>query len=62
MVKRGTTSSREVLAYDIKGNLIGTFKSINKAALALDVDSSSISRVCKGKQKYTKGYVFKYAY
>lgn len=62
MVKRGTTSSREVLAYDIKGNLIGTFKSINKAALALDVDASSISRVCKGKQKYTKGYVFKYAY
>ena len=61
-VKRGTTSSREVLAYDIKGNLIGTFKSINKAALALDVDASSISRVCKGKQKYTKGYVFKYAY
>lgn len=52
----------KVTTNDIKGNLIGTFKSINKAALALDVDASSISKVCKGKQKYTKGYVFKYAY
>lgn len=37
------------------------FNSITEAALALNCSSSSISRVCSGKQKQTKGMVFKYA-
>lgn len=32
-----------------------------EAALALNCSDGSISRVCSGKQKQTKGMVFKYA-
>ena len=36
------------------------YQSVNMAAEALGLDSSSISKVCRGKLKAIKGYVFEY--
>ncbi len=37
------------------------YNSIKEAADDLNLDASAITKVCKGKQKNTKGYVFIYA-
>ena len=36
------------------------YSSISQAAKELNIDGSSISKVCRGKKDSTKGYVFKY--
>lgn len=46
--------------YDIEGNLLNTFISIAEAGRQLKLDSSSISKACKGKLKTCGGYIFKY--
>lgn len=38
-----------------------TYSTVKEASEDLDVPSSLIVRVCKGKQKQTKGYTFKYS-
>ena len=49
-----------VAQIDEYGNIISIFNNIKEASLELKVDASSISKVCKGKLKSTKGYNFKY--
>ena len=36
------------------------YDSIKDAAKTLELDAGAISRVCNGKQKSTKGFVFKF--
>ena len=50
---------KPVIAYkdEVK---IGEYPSIAKAAECLQLDGSSISKVCKNKQKTIHGYTFKY--
>lgn len=43
------------------GEEIKTFKSLKEAAVETGADSSSLIRVCKGKQKTCVGYKWKYA-
>lgn len=46
--------------FDSNGNYIKTFTSIKNAALEIDGDPSCIAKVCKGKYKHHKGFIFKY--
>lgn len=52
---------KKVNVYDLEGNYINTFDSLKEAGIALNCDNSSITKVCKGKKKHHKGYVFRYA-
>lgn len=52
---------KAVNMYDLDGNYIQSFKSIKEAAKAICGDCSCVTKVCKGKYKCHKGYVFKYA-
>ena len=42
------------------GKLIKTFDSIREAGRALNLDASTISKVCRGKNKSHGGYTFQY--
>ena len=54
-------AARKVIVFDLKSNFIGQFDTAREAAKKLNINSSHISSVCKGKRKHTFGYVFKYA-
>lgn len=55
------SSAKEVEQYDLQGNLLNVFPSTRAAAEALGLDSSVISKVCRGvKYKTHGGFVFKY--
>jgi len=50
-----------VIQYDKKGiEIIEEFKSISEASKKLNINQSLISACCRGKQKQTHGYNFKY--
>nr|QBK85694.1 MAG: HNH endonuclease [Marseillevirus LCMAC101] len=55
------SASRAVKQYDLEGNFIGEYKSTHEASRQIGCQQTSISRVCLGLSKSTKGYVFKYA-
>lgn len=48
---------RKVGQYDLEGNLIKTYNSVNEAKRE---NGSSIVRVLRGQQKTAKGYIYKY--
>ena len=50
----------QVSQYDLEGNYISTFESLSNAAIVLGIDSSTISKVCKGKKQTCKGWRFAY--
>lgn len=54
-------SIKKVDQYDINGNYITTFPSLREAGRQLGLDSSSITKVCKGKVKTCGGFIFKYS-
>ena len=49
-----------VSQYDLEGNYISTFESLTEAADILGIDTSTISKVCKGKKQTCKGWRFAY--
>lgn len=52
---------RKVEQIDLEtGEVINTFDTISAAARALNIDSSCISKVCKGKRNKTGGYKWRY--
>lgn len=51
---------KPVLQIDIKGNKIAEFNSITEAAESIGVHQSSISYAILGRQKTSKGYIWKY--
>ena len=51
---------KPILAYSKDGIFIKEFQSAMEASRALNLDGSSIIKVCKGKNKKHKGYVFVY--
>ena len=54
-------NSKSVCAINIKTNILEyTFDSVSEAARFLNTSSSNISRVCKNKLNYIKGYNFCY--
>lgn len=52
---------KEVKQFDLDGNYIATYPSTKEASRRLNLDSSSISKVCRGVQKTCGGYIFKYS-
>ena len=54
------TRLRSVDQYDLKGNYITTFNSIKEASKKLELNSSSISKCCRQKQRWVGEFVFKY--
>lgn len=52
--------SMSVLQYNKNGELIRKFDSINMASKELNIDSSSISSVCKGKRKTAGEQIWRY--
>lgn len=52
--------SKVVVQYTIFGEYICEYRSGAEAARQLGVDTSSILKCCRGKQKTCKGYIFKF--
>lgn len=55
------SSAKTVEQYDLNGNLLNIFPSTKEAARQLNLDSSTISKVCRGKNKTHGGFIFKYS-
>lgn len=53
-------SIRAVEQYDLDMNFIRSFLSGRQAARELNLDSSTITKVCRGKNKTHGGFIFKY--
>ena len=51
---------KAVLQFDLNGKFIAEFPSTKEAARQLNLDSSTISNVCRGQNKTHGGFVFKY--
>lgn len=52
---------RKVVCLDSEGNFIREFESITIAAKAVGVDQSAISNVLSGRNKTSKGFIWRYA-
>lgn len=57
-IKKG--SYKPVLQFDLEGNLIKEWPSINHAAVSTNSNASTISKVCRGIFKQTNGFNWKY--
>jgi hypothetical protein len=53
-------NKREIIQYDLEMNQIQKFTTIKTASEKLSISLSCIKDVLKGKQKSTKGFIFKY--
>lgn len=51
---------KKVIQYDLEGNKIEEFNSLNEAQEKLNIDRRIIGRIANGKQEHINGYVFKY--
>lgn len=52
--------SKPVIQYTLDGEFIKEYYSIKSAAQEVDCNKSLIMRVCQGKKKTAKGYIWKY--
>lgn len=55
--KRVAKRVKPVLQFDLNGNFIQEYPSIKQAAEALNIDNSSIAKVCKNKYNQCGGYI-----
>lgn len=58
--RSAATQSQKVNQYDLAGNFIKTWNSMKEIERVLKINHSCISACCKGKQKYSNGYIWKY--
>jgi hypothetical protein len=54
------SNTKPIIQYDIDMNKINEFKSQKEASNILNISYSSISKCCRGKQKNTGGFIFKF--
>ena len=54
-------SCKAVQQFDLNNNFIQSFPSAREAARQLNLDASTISKVCRGKNKTHGGFIFKYS-
>lgn len=50
---------QKIYQYDSNNNLIGVYKSCAEAARACGGDASTISKVCRGEKKTSRGFIWK---
>lgn len=55
------SNCKKVKQFDKQHNYIATYNSTREAARELNLDSSTISKVCRGKVKSHGGYLFEYS-
>lgn len=53
-------SCKVVIQLSLQGEYIAEFPSVREAARVLNLDSSTISKVCRGQNKTHGGFIFKY--
>lgn len=53
-------NKKPIIQLDLLGNEIKIWKSAKDASKKLKIDSSSITKCCKGKLKSSKGFIWKY--
>lgn len=58
--QKTNSSAKRVGQYSLEGDFLNEFVSTRAAAEALNLDSSTISKVCRGKNKTHGGFIFKY--
>ena len=58
--KKSIKGKKQVIQYDTEGNELMRFISVREAGRHLNLDSSCISKCCKGKIKSYKNYFFRY--
>jgi group I intron endonuclease len=56
-----STIKKKVNQYDLNGNFIKQYESLTQAQKETGVLSQNIGKVCRGQQKYAKGYLWRYA-
>lgn len=57
---RHTPYYNPIIQIDKDGSILKEFDSVKNAAKEYGLDDSSICKVCRGKLKQTKGYIFRY--
>lgn len=55
------SNHKEVKQFDLNHNYIATYPSTREAAKILKLDASTISKVCRGKNKTHGGFIFEYS-
>ena len=60
-VKNNLFRMKEVVQYDLHGNLIKVWKSTMDIERTLGIKNTNISAVCLGKSKTAGGYIFRYS-
>lgn len=58
--QKTNASAKQVHQYSLKDEYIATYPSAAEAARQLNLDSSTITKVCRGKNKTHGGFIFKY--
>ena len=56
----GSAKDRAVNQYDKEGNFIKTFEGVRFIRKELNISTSDIASVCNGRQKTSKGYIWRY--
>lgn len=56
-----TSQEKSIIEIDKNGGIIKQYNSIAECAKLLELNPSSITQVCKGNYRTTKGHMFKYA-
>ena len=59
--QKTNSNIKPVNQYNLNGMLLATFPSSREAGRQLNLDSSSITKCCKGKVKTVGGFIFHYA-
>lgn len=59
-LKESTKNKKQVVQYDIQGNIVNKYNGIREAGRITNILSSSISSCCKGKLLTVHGYVWRY--
>lgn len=58
---KGTFRAKKIKCYDLMGNFLKKYSAINRAAIELSLDSSSITGCCQRKFYFSGQYQFRYA-
>lgn len=59
-MKKRRAPCKNVLQYDLNGTFISEYMSLQEASLATGIPAQTISKVCNGKRKKSRSYVFKF--
>ena len=60
-IRKANKCCKEIIQYDLQGNLIKRWESIKEAGQTLNIHRGNISWCCKEKNKTAGGYIWKYA-